>query len=270
VDGIQDGTDERQTYHWRILVTGACLALFGVGGLVLGLIVFPALMLLPGDLGRRRRRTRRLVQRAFRLFVLVMTGAGGISYELRGGERLGRPGQLIIANHPTLVDVVFIVAFTPGPACVVKAAMFSNPFTRRVVQAAGYISNSPTDVMIERANAALRSGDALVMFPEGTRTRPGQPLHFHRGAASIAVQSAAFLTPIYVRVTPPLLHKAQPWYRVPLRRPHLIVEVGADVDLEVYRERPAPIASRQLNAWLQDHYEEKLGPSGGYNGPRGR
>jgi 1-acyl-sn-glycerol-3-phosphate acyltransferase len=261
--------EKRETYLWRIVVTGTCFTLFGLGGLFLGLLVFPALMLLPGDPARRRTRTRGLVQRAFRLFVYVMVGGGGISYEIRGRERLGRPGQLIIANHPTLLDVVLIVAFTPAPACVVKAALFRNPFTRRVVEAAGYISNSPTDEMIERSAEALRTGDALVMFPEGTRTRPGQPFYFNRGAASLAVHAARILTPVYIRCEPVFLSKGDSWYQVPPRRPHFTIEVGDDIDLATYRGLQPPKASRQLNAWLLEHYTARLGTSGGYNGTRG-
>jgi 1-acyl-sn-glycerol-3-phosphate acyltransferase len=261
---------ERRTYYWRILVTGTCFALFGIGGIILGLVVFPALMLAPGGTVRRRNRTRGLVQRAFRLFVGVMSSLGGISYEFNGRERLGRPGQLIIANHPTLIDVVLIVAFTPAPACVVKSALFGNPFTRRVVQAAGYISNAPTDEMIEQSIAALSSGDSLVMFPEGTRTRTGEPMHFHRGTASVAVRGATALTPIFIRVDQPFLHKSQAWYQVPPRRPHISIEVGADIDLAPYRHQPAPKASRLLNEALLADYEQKLADPRGYNERVGR
>ncbi len=255
----------RQTYLWRIFVTGTCFVLFGLSGLILGLFVLLSTLFLPGGHGRRRASTRALVQRAFRLFVDTMAVLGGVSYEFIGTERLGRSGQLIIANHPTLVDVVFIVAFTPAPACVVKAAIFSNPFTRWVVQAAGYIRNSPTHIMIEQAILALRSGDSLIMFPEGTRTRPRQPRHFHRGAASVAVQAATVLTPVYISVDQPLLDKSQPWYRVPRRRPHLSLRVGEDIDLAKYRDMPPPRASRQLNAWLVAHYEAELGLANVYN-----
>jgi 1-acyl-sn-glycerol-3-phosphate acyltransferase len=257
---------ERETYLWRLLATGASFTLFGMGGLILGLLVFPAMLLLPGGPARRRARMRSLVQHALRLFVRFITGFGVISYEFRGSERLGRPGQLIIANHPTLLDVVLIVAFTPAPCCVVKAAMFRNPFTRRVVRAAGYISNSPTDEMIHGAAAALRQGDALVMFPEGTRTRPGQPLQFHRGTASVAVHAADVLTPVYVRCEPLLLPKFVPWYRVPPRRPHYTLEVGEDIDLTAYRSLPPPKASRLLNDWLLRQFTGRLGTLGGYNG----
>lgn len=259
---------EREAYVWRLLVTGGCFVVFGIGGLLLGLLVFPAMLMLPGSPARRRARTRAAVQRSFRLFVAIMSGAGGIRYEFVGAERLGRPGQLIIANHPTLIDVVFIIAFTPAPACVVKAALFGNPFTRHVVRAAGYIKNAPTDAMIEQAIEALRSGDALVMFPEGTRTRPGQPLAFHRGAASVAVQAASVLTPIYISVDQPLLHKALPWYKVPQRTPRFSIRVGEDIDLTPFRSTPPPRASRLLNARLAATYEQVLAGQRGYNGPR--
>jgi 1-acyl-sn-glycerol-3-phosphate acyltransferase len=253
---------ERDSRVWRILVTGGCFAVFGLGGLVMGLVVFPLVLLLPGSPARRRSRTRSLVQRGFRLFVWLMSSLGGLSYEFRHPERLGRPGQLIIANHPTLVDVVFIVAFTPAPACVVKAALFANPFTRRVVQAAGYISNASTTEMIMAAADALGNGDTLVMFPEGTRTRPGEALKFQRGTASVAARSARILTPVYIRCEPMFLPKFVPWYRVPPRRPHLVFEVGDDIDLASYREQPPPAASRALNDRLERQYNERLGMKG--------
>ena len=184
----------------------------------------------------------------------------GLSYDFQGRERLGLPGQLVIANHPTLIDVVFIVAFTPAPTCVVKVAVFENPFMRLVVRAAGYIRNAPTDAMIAQAVGALRAGDTVVMFPEGTRTRPGRPMEFHRGAASVAIQGAARLTPVYITVDQPFLHKSQPWYRVPARPPHICIRVGQDVELGPYRDLPAPRASRQLNAALVAQYERELAP----------
>ena len=251
---------ERKSYVWRLLVTGTCFALFGIGGVILGLLVFPALLLLPGGAVRRRARTRALVHSAFRLFVATMSGLRGLSYEFQGRERLGLPGQLVIANHPTLIDVVFIVAFTPAPTCVVKVAVFNNPFMRLVVRAAGYIRNAPTDAMISDAVEALRAGDTLVMFPEGTRTQPGRPMQFHRGAASVAIQGAVRLTPVYITVDQPFLHKSQPWYRVPARPPHICIRVGEDVDLGHYRDLPAPRASRQLNAALVEQYERELPP----------
>ena len=88
-----------------------------------------------------------------------MRGVGVLTYEFEGAERLGRPGQIIVANHPSLIDVVFLLGFTPQATCIVKEALFQNPFTRWPVAAAGFVSNSPISAD-DRAGVRGPSGRA--------------------------------------------------------------------------------------------------------------
>jgi len=192
------------------------------------------------------------------LFITLMRRFGLMTYELRGMERLGRPGQLIIANHPSLIDVVFLIAFAPGAGCVVKAGLWRNPVTRGAVTLVEFIRNDSTAHMIAAASDALRDAQALIFFPEGTRTTPHRPRVFHRSAANIALRAAASVTPVYIRCQPTTLTKAEPWYRIPARRPHFTLIVGEDIDLQPYRSAPLPIASRELNEHLQARFEEEL------------
>ena len=136
-------------YALRFVVTAMSYTLFGIGALVLTLLVLPVLRLLPQK--RCQKLSRSLLSRAMRFFVAVMSGTKGMTYEIHGAEKLGQPGQLIVANHPTLLDAVFLIAFTPQAVCVAKHAMFRNPLTRSVVAAAGYVSNELTADMIEQA-----------------------------------------------------------------------------------------------------------------------
>lgn len=244
----------RDLYYVRVATTGLSFLFFGLFGLVLGLLVVPLLLLLPGSRELRRARARRMVRLAFRSLVGFMNQSGGISYAFSGAERLGRPGQLVIANHPSLIDIVLLVAFVPGAACVVKRAAWRNPSMVLAVDSAGYVPNAPTGEMIERASALLDAGECLIMFPEGTRTVPERPAHFHRGAASVAVRSARVVTPVFIDVRPPHLSKSVPWYRVPARRPHYSLTVGPDIDPAPYRDRPPPVASRMLNEALKSCY----------------
>jgi hypothetical protein len=66
-------------------------------------------------------------------------------------------------------------------------------------------------------------------------------------------------------VDQPLLDKTLAWYQVPPRRPNIFLRVGDDVDLEPYRQSQSPRASRQLNAWLLEHYGQELKRTAGYN-----
>ncbi|MGC4010256.1 MAG: lysophospholipid acyltransferase family protein [Pseudomonas sp.] len=244
---------------WRLFATGLCFATFGIGGLLLRVLVFPLLALLPGDAIRRRARARQTVSRLFWLFVQIMRRSGVLSYEVEGIERLGRPGQMVIANHPSLIDVVFLIGLIRDANCVVKQSLFANPFTRGPVTAAQYISNNGSMDMFDAAVEALQQGQTLIVFPEGTRTTPGKAPEFHRGAASIALRGASAITPVTITVTPTTLTKAEPWYSIPARRVHFRLRVGDDIDpREFASQGPAPAASRRLNAFLHQHFTKEL------------
>jgi len=253
----------RDAYLWRLPATGLCFAIFGLGGLVFGLIVFPILRCLPGSAGVRRSRVRRTLSFAMRSFVAIMRGVGVLTYRFDGIRRLGRPGQLIVANHPSLIDVVFLLGFAPSSSCVVKASLLRNPFTRWPVAAAGYVSNASTDAMIEEGAATLRQGQSVIIFPEGTRTTPGQELRFHRGAAAIAIRSAATVTPVFIRCEPTTLTKNEQWYQIPPSRPHFTLEVGEDIDPAPLRAAAtSPVATRALNERLLQIFTTKA--AGGF------
>jgi len=260
---IQSDAAVRGDAWWgRLLVTAFCFTMFGLGGLVFGLVVFPIYWLLPGGERARRERARRTVALAMRAFVWLMSSLGGISYEIRGAQRLGRPGQLVIANHPTMCDVIFLLGFSRDSCSIVKHQLFRNAFTALAVSQSGYVKNEPTEAMIEHASNVLKSGQSLIVFPQGTRSRPGEAMRFHRGAAAIGIRAADFITPVFIWCTPVVLGKGQPWYRVPARRPHFVLQIGEDLPLAPFRgERPGPVAARQLNQHLIELYEARI--SGG-------
>jgi 1-acyl-sn-glycerol-3-phosphate acyltransferase len=248
---------KRTDQYWlRLPATGLCFVVFGVVCFAIGIVVMPLLRLLSLERRRGRRAARAVVGAGLRFFVFFMRTVGVLRYEFIGREKLGRPGQVIVANHPTLIDVVFLLGFTPTAGCIVKAGTFSNPITRGAANAAGYIPNAPTEDMIHAAEAALNDGETLLIFPEGTRTVPGKPMAMQRGAANVALRAARVLTPVFIDCDPPTLSKNLPWYRIPPRRPHFRLRVGEDINLDAYRAAPLPRASRKLNDDLAGLFAE--------------
>ena len=81
-------------------------------------------------------------------------------------ERLDRNGLLVLANHPTLVDVVLLVSRLPNADCVVKSRLANNPFTRGPVRATVYICNDNGAGLVDDCIASVRSGHNLLIFPE--------------------------------------------------------------------------------------------------------
>jgi 1-acyl-sn-glycerol-3-phosphate acyltransferase len=189
-----------------------------------------------------------------------MKTAGVMSYRLAGLENIGAGGnKLIMANHPTLIDVIFLVSMFPMADCVVKHAVFKNPFMRGVVKPARYISGGNPGKMLDTCVRRLNSGSSLLLFPEGTRSVYGQPLQFKLGASSIATRSKAEILPIFIRCTQPkFLAKHQPWFKVPPAKPCFSIRIHhpLSVDMLIPGDLSPRDSTRALNKALINLFEE--------------
>jgi len=203
---------------WRVAVVAFCFALVGGGGLIYVVTIFPALRLGPGGRAGHTRRVRAVIRWSFQAIVAILRAGGVMRVEKRNADLLaasrGKP-VLVLANHPCYLDILVLLALVPDALCVVKSGVWWNPFYGGVVRAAGYLSNDDPEKLVDLCATALRGGSPLIIFPEGTRTAPGAPLHFMRGAARIALASNAAIQPIVLRCDPPAFTRSGHWYQQP-------------------------------------------------------
>lgn len=245
-------------YYWRLFATGLSFTLFGIGGVILWIVIFPLLNLIPTDKLNKIKRSQRCVHYSFYLFIGIMHRLGVMTYEVKGLKKINRTGQLIIANHPTLIDIVFLISRMPEASCIVKQQLFHNPFTKGSVINAGYIDNGNPEQMISQSVDCLKSGGTMVIFPEGTRSINGKAYKFQRSAARIAIEANATVTPITITCKPNTLSKAEKWYQIPESRFHLVMQVGNDMVLDEFLTiKQKTIAARRFNRYLQDYFTRK-------------
>jgi 1-acyl-sn-glycerol-3-phosphate acyltransferase len=252
---------KRLNYAWRVVATGFCFTVFGVGGLLLTLTVFPLIYMLPVNTQWKREKAQWVIHNSFRLFVWFMQFVGVIRLTISGAERLRQGGNhLIIANHPTLIDVVILISLLPQVDCIVKQALWRNPFLRGVVRSAGYISNSNPQSLMKVCIATLQKGRSLIIFPEGTRTTPNKPMKFQRGAANIALRSKHDIIPVAITCVPSTLTKGKKWYEVPPDgRCHITIKVGNIIQTSQFIEQSLNIsrASRKLTDFMYQYLQKQ-------------
>jgi 1-acyl-sn-glycerol-3-phosphate acyltransferase len=249
----------RLNYLWRLMATGSCFAVFGLGGFALSLVVFPVLRTLPQD--QCLPLTRRVIHKSFACFLWLMQTLGIMRMEVVGADKLRHcRNVLVLANHPTLIDVVALISLMPTASCVVKQALWKNPFLGGVVRAAGYISNSDSDRLIDACASDLKQGNPLIVFPEGTRTQPGKPLRFQRGAAYIALRSRVPVLPVLIDCNPSTLTKREKWYHIPCRAFHLRIQVlpPLAIDRWITADEAQTVAARKLTQGLESFFTQEL------------
>lgn len=243
---------------WRLVFTGLSFVLFGVGGVLLSITVFPVLNSVVRDRERRTNLAHAIVHWAFRLHVRFMMLFGVISVEFKGADRLENDrGVLMVANHPSLLDVVFLISVIKRAQCIVKYQIWRNPFMSGVVSAAGFIRNDgDPETLVSDCAADLRAGRNIVIFPEGSRTVPGEPMKLQRGVANIAVRTGAPIRLISIDCNPPSLMKGLKWYQIPPVRSHFTITIHELIEMNSFMGDFSPsVAARHLNAYLLERLD---------------
>ncbi len=244
----------------RTLGTGLLFALFGIGGVLLATAVIPLLWRLRGEREERELLAQRVVHHSFRWFTGLGSWLRLLALSERGTERLRAPGQLVVANHPSLLDVVYLISRMPQADCVVKREAWSNPFFRPIVRVCGYIPNDGGEAVIEACAERLRRGRSIIVFPEGSRSPRSGLGPFQRGVAYVALESGSPVLPVVIGCRPPALKKGQPWYALPNERLRFSLDVGTPVLASEWLDvaMPRVLAARRVTCELRALFHARL------------
>ncbi len=246
-------------YTKRLIATAISFISFGVGGvLIRG--CYPIIFILPISTQRKIKLGRKIINLAFRVFIWIMKSLGIYTYQIKGLEKLNNSGQLIIANHPTLIDVAFLLSIIKDCNCIVKESLIKNLFTKGPLLTANYIINSSPEKLLNRCKNSLNNNEALLIFPEGTRTKNLKKLKFKKGAANIAILANKNILPILIECSPIMLQKNNKWYKIPLTKPHFIITILDEIDVSKYSNsnQPMSIKTRHLTAELENFFNNKI------------
>jgi 1-acyl-sn-glycerol-3-phosphate acyltransferase len=173
---------------------------------------------------------RFLIHHLFRAFALLVRVTGLVRADTRALERIARDERpmIIAPNHLALWDAVFVIARVGRAVCVMKKSILRNPVLGGGAMLAGYIPNDGMTRMLRAAVCSLRAGGQLLLFPEGTRTRPDarwiNPLK--GGCAIIASRSGVPVVPVFIRSNSRFLEKGWPLWRMPVFPIRIRIDVG--------------------------------------------
>ena len=148
-----------------------------------------------------------------------MTGAersGLMQLDLRQLDALNQQtGLVLVANHPSMIDVFLVISRVRRGVCLMKASIGSNLLFGAGAYLAGYVSNRKPGVMLRSACRTVRCGSHLLVFPEGTRTTRQPVNDIKPGVALIAKRTGQPLQTLLIRTNSPYLSKGWKLFRPP-------------------------------------------------------
>jgi 1-acyl-sn-glycerol-3-phosphate acyltransferase len=193
---------------------------------VIALLLYP---LLPRATGLRVGRL--MIAWGYGLFWRIARCSGMLRLEAGALDALREErGLIVVANHPSLLDAVMLVARLPRSACIMKSSIARNPLLGPGARLARYIRNDSAYGMVQCAVDDLKAGGQLVLFPEGTRTAPGlmgarlNPFHF--SFTMIAQRAQVPIQAVFIDTDSPYLCKGWPLWKLPPLPIRFTVRVG--------------------------------------------
>ena len=248
-------------YIFRVIAAGICFIIFGIGGLFLGYIILPLIRLVIFRKYKRIKAAQYVIYITFNIFCKLMSFFKLIEYEFIGFDQLSSDnGVILIANHPTLIDYVVIVSKLKQCNVIVKESLWNNRYMNKVIASAGYIPNTHAGKLIELVRKSLVEVKHLLIFPEGTRTTPGEPMLLQRGAAQLAIRLPAKVRTLKITTSSIALTKKSKWYNIPQKTVYYRIEVSGLVDPLIYLERSGntSLAARHLTQYFRRTLEKGI------------
>lgn len=193
----------------------------------------------------------RIITAWSRLIIASARTICGIRYRLVGAENIPDKPCIVMSKHQSAWETLAFQIIFPPQVLVVKKELLRIPFF-------GWGLAMLSPIAIDRSTATralkqieeqgierLKQGFWVIIFPEGTRMKPGTKGTYQPGGAWLAIHSDAIVLPV-------ALNSGEFWGRKAfLKRPGTItVSIGRPI-------RPAGMKADELNASVETWIEQE-------------
>lgn len=178
----------------RQLGSAAFAAYLGLSILAFGVVGSPALLF--GE-----RQTRGVIKCWVRTVFWALKVFCGVTHRVDHPENLPQEGAIVAVNHQSMWETIAFFAMLPQPVMILKKELTRVPIFGLWAMRAGSIAvdrKGGAKALRRMRDAAARriaEGCQVVVFPEGTRTPPGEIAPYHPGVAGIYAAASAPCTP---------------------------------------------------------------------------
>jgi len=174
-------------------------------------------MIILGFLGFLTSFGNRNIIRAYeKIWSSFILAVGGVKVKVEGLENIPTQTVVLMPNHQSDLDWPILLSVIPGNyVFLAKKELFKVPVFGRWLKFAGHLPIERSSAVkvysaLRRMISALKNGQSLVIFPEGTRTSDGHLGQFGLASFKIIEQTGVPIVPIVIDGSLRALRKGNP------------------------------------------------------------
>lgn len=134
--------------------------------------------------------------------LVILRLTTGLSHQVRGLENLPPAPYMLASKHQSAWEALALPTVVDRPSIVLKRSLYKIPVFGWYLNAAGMIGIDrragarALRTMINEGRRAIADGRPILIFPEGTRTAPGESRSFHVGITALYASLAIPVVPV--------------------------------------------------------------------------
>ncbi|MDR1301247.1 MAG: 1-acyl-sn-glycerol-3-phosphate acyltransferase [Treponema sp.] len=174
-------------------------------------------------LGFRKSMTQAIYKIA-QVWSLMLIACTGCTLTVRGKEHIPPEGGLcFVSNHSSIFDILVILALVGRPVgFIAKKELAWIPFLNIWIFLLGGLFIDRRDIRkavgtINKGIHRIKQGEAVMIFPEGTRSKGRGLLPFRSGSFKLATQAGAPILPIAITGSYEIFEKTHRIRAVPIK-----------------------------------------------------
>lgn len=239
-----------------------CIAFLGIGAVILRytVMIFPMVFIKDED---KKFKTCSVILRKSWIFYLGILKFFRIAeIHIEDLDKIKSiKNSIIISTHPSLLDIVILIANIPYTTCFAAEKIGRNPFFKPMADLLFVLESRNIDEWLEKSLMFLNRGFNIVIFPMGGRHQLHEHPKIRKGAMLLAQKSGRNIVMLKIENDFDFLAKGKPAHRISRKivsyKISYLDEMNTEEMLKKYpdeaafRQKTADIAAKTLYGLIE-------------------
>ncbi len=228
--------------YWRSFLATICFGIFGIGSVLVNFLVFPFIQ-------NKKELCADIVRYLWKFFIGLLTVIGLIEIDIKKLDKI--ENKIIVATHPSFIDILILMSLIPKSTCFVKKELASNPILKNIISSIFIPNDIEIEDLEEKSKRILDKGFNLIIFPTGIRHRKNEHLKIKKGAAMIAMSTGRNIVPIKLYSSEDFLFINQPFYAAGEKRVVFELEMCKEIEIDKFKSESEIVTKKQITKEIE-------------------
>lgn len=215
---------------------------FGCGAVLLNFFVFPFIK-------NNKFLCSDIIHHAWKFFIYFMMSLGLFKLKIKKLSKI--ENKIIVATHPSFIDIVILIALIPRSTCFVKKELAHNPILKNLVNSIFITNEVDLDELKSKSKEMLDMGFNVIIFPSGIRHRKNEFPKIKKGASLVALNSNTNIVPIKFFTDYDFMFINQPFYEVGENRVTFEVEQMPEINVQDFISDSEIISKKKITQQIK-------------------